>query len=176
MIDPCIQGTPPFMSIEALTTEDEDFTHHPRHDLESILYVIFYICTFTKGPGIPRVTSEVTEDLPLRKWFSHEEPKEIGLHKLAHMSSPELMITNHFTNYWADFTPFAQKLASVCFPGRTCLPNQLTHKIMLEILSEAYDQVDEISDQGIDGRKRQHQGDHDHVSTKRGRRFVERVE
>jgi Fungal protein kinase len=176
MIDPCNQGTPPFMSIEALTTEDQNFTHQPCHDLESILYVIFYICTFTKGPGIPRTTSEVTENLPLRKWFSHEDPKDIGLRKLAHMSIPDLMITNHFTNYWGDFTPFAQSLASVCFPVRTCDPNRLTHKAMLEILHTAYAQVEEISDQGIDGRKRQHQGDHYRVPTKRGKRIVERVE
>ena len=133
------------MSIEALTTEDQNFTHHPRHDLESILYVIFYICTFTKGPGIPRTTSEVTENLPLRKWFCHEEPKDIGLRKIAHMSSPESMITNYFTNYWADFIPFATQLASVCFPHKTTLPNRLTHKTMLEILREAYSQVEEIS-------------------------------
>ena len=166
------------MSIEALTTEDENFTHHPRHDLESILYVIFYICTFTKGPGIPRTTTEVTDSLPLRNWFSHKDPKEIGLRKLAHMSTPELMITRHFTNYWADFAPFALELASVCFPGktRTCLPNQLTHKRMLQILHAAYAQVEEISDQGIDGRKRQRQGDNCHVPMKRGKRIVERVE
>jgi len=142
------------MSIEALTTEDENFTHHPRHDLESILYVMFYICTLTKGPGILRTATEVTDTLPLRKWFSHEDPEEIGFRKLAHMSTPELMITNHFTNYWADFAPFAQQLASVCFPGKVCLPNQLTHKKMLEILEAAYAKVEEISDQGLNGRKR----------------------
>ena len=176
MIDLCNQGTPPFMSIEALTTEDQNFTHHPRHDLESILYVIFYICTFTKGPGIPRETVEVTEELPLCKWFSHEEPKEIGLRKLAHMSTPETMITNHFTNYWLDFIPFAQQLASLCFPEKTCQPNQLTHKKMLEILNTAYSQVKEISDPGIDGKKRQHQADRDGPTKKRGKRVVERVE
>ena len=175
MIDPFNQGTPPFMSIEALTTEDDDFTHHPRHDLESILYVIFYICTFTKGPGIPRTTTEV-ENLPLRQWFSHEEPKDIGLRKVAHMSSAELWITNYFTNYWADFIPFAQQLASACFPQKTCLPNQLSHKTMLKILRAAYDQVEEISDQGVDGRKRQRQSDHYRAPTKRGKRVVERVE
>lgn len=174
MIDPWNQGTPPFMSIEALTTEDESFTHHPRHDLESILYVIFYICTFTKGPGIPRTTSEVTRNLPLRNWFSHEEPKEIGFRKIAHMSDPKL-ITNHFTNYWVDFVPFAQQLASVCFPQKTSLPNQLTYKAMLEVLHAAYSQVEEISDQGIDAKKRQHRGDH-YASTKRGKRVRERVE
>ena len=176
MIHPYNQGTPPFMSIEALTTEDENFAHHPRHDLESILYIIFYICTFTKGPGIPCTTTEVTDALSLRKWFIREDPKDIGLRKLAHMSTPQLMITNHFSNYWADFIPFALQLASACFPGKTCLPNQLTHKRMLEILRTAYDQVEEILDQGLDGRKRQHQGDDYQVPMKRGKRIVERVE
>jgi hypothetical protein len=143
------------MSIEALTTEDENVAHHPRHDLESILYVIFYICTFTKGPGIPRTTTEVTGAIPLHKWFTREDLKDIGLCKLAHMSAPQLMITNHFTNYWADFIPFVLQLAFACFPGKTCLPNQLTHKRMLEILHTAYDQVDKILDQGLNlnGRK-----------------------
>lgn len=176
MIDPCNQGTPPFMSIETLITVDQNFAHHPRHDLESILYVIFYICTFTKGPGIPRTTMEVNENLPLRKWFSHEEPREIGLRKVAHMGNPELMITNHFTDYWEDFIPFAQELASACFPQKTNAPNQLTHKKMLEILRIAYSQVVEIPDRGIDGKKRQRPSDHYHETTKRGKRVVERVE
>lgn len=163
------------MSIEALTTEDENFIHHPRHDLESILYVIFYICTFTKGPGIPRTAKEVTT-LPLRKWFSHEEPKDIGMLKLGHMATPEASITNHFTNYWADFAPFALQLVSVCFPGKTSQGNQLTHKKMLEILQTAYAKVEEVADQGVDGRKRQYQGDDNHGPTKRGKRIVERVE
>ena len=164
------------MSIEALTTEDMNFTHHPRHDLESILYVIFYICTFTKGPGIPRTTDEVDEDLPLRRWFRHEPPKDISFCKLAHMSCPEETITNHFTNYWADFAPFARELASVCIPGKPSLPNQLTHKKMLEILRTAYAQVKEIEDQGIDRRKRQYCDDQFRAANKRGKRVVERVE
>jgi hypothetical protein len=94
---------------------------------------------------------------------------------MAHMSNPELMITNHFTNYWADFIPFAQQLASVCFPQKTTLPNQLTHKTMLEVLRTAYSQVEEISDQGTDAKKRQHQGDH-YAAVKRGKRVRERVE
>jgi hypothetical protein len=93
----------------------------------------------------------------------------------AHMSNPERLITSHFTNYWADFIPFAQQLASVCFPQKTTLPNQLTHKTMLEVLRAAYSQVDEISDQGIDAMKRQHQGDH-YATTKPGKRVRERVE
>ena len=173
MIDPSNQGTPPFMSIEALTTEDKNFTHDPRHDLESILYVIFYICTFTKGPGMPRTPSEVSDTIPLRNWFSDVEPKEIGTRKQAHMSTPELMITNHFTNYWADFVPFALQLASACFPDKTNHPNDLTHKRMLEILHTAYAQVEEISDQGLYGRKRRHQGD-ECASTERGKLLVER--
>jgi Fungal protein kinase len=163
------------MSIEALTTNDEDFIHHPRHDLESILYVIFYICTFTKGPGIPRTAIEITT-LPLRKWFSHEDPKDIGVRKIGHMTNPEADITNHFTNYWADFAPFALQLVSVGFPGKMNLPNQLTHKRMLEILQKAYAKVEEVADQGLDMRKRQYQGDDHHEPTKRGKRIVEKVE
>jgi hypothetical protein len=167
------------MSIEALTTDDENFFHHPRHDLESILYVIFYICTFTKGPGIPRRTTEIPDSLPLRKWFSDEDHKDIGVRKLGHMSTPEDMITKHFTNYWADFIPFAKRLASACFPVKPSLPNELSYKKMLEILREAYGQVEETSDQGIDGGKRQHSVDHNddyRVSTKRIKRVAKRVE
>ncbi|KAF8800195.1 hypothetical protein BYT27DRAFT_7263094 [Phlegmacium glaucopus] len=47
-------GTLPFMAIKALLAEGNDkYAHLPRHDLESILYVILYICTFTKGPSLP---------------------------------------------------------------------------------------------------------------------------
>ena len=111
MISLCNHGTPSFMSIEALTTEDKNFAHHPCCDLESILYIVFYIWTFIKEPRIPCIT-EVNDKLPLCKLFSHEEPKEI---KLAHISTPDIMIINHFTNYWADFALFVPELASVCF-------------------------------------------------------------
>ena len=47
------QGTPPYMAIEALLEPSPDFIHKPRHDLESILYIILYICTFVRGPGLP---------------------------------------------------------------------------------------------------------------------------
>lgn len=40
------------MAIEALLAFNRKFVHKPQHDLELILYIILYICTFVWGPSL----------------------------------------------------------------------------------------------------------------------------
>ena len=46
-----LQSTPPYMAIEALLGINPKFVHKLEHDLESILYIILYMCTVVQGPG-----------------------------------------------------------------------------------------------------------------------------
>lgn len=140
----CNQGTPPFMAIEALVAErNGDFAHLPCHDLESILYVILFICTFTKGPNLPRPDFETPDTLFMKSWFSTEPLKTIGYRKIAHFCKPDHSIIPGFTEYWEDFGPFALDLIRLCFPFNPSKPNKLTHKEMLSILDKAYTTVKE---------------------------------
>jgi hypothetical protein len=135
------------MAIEALIAEkNESFEHLPRHDLESILYVILVICTFTKGPNIPRPDHDTPDTLSMKTWFSTAPIQTIGLIKTGHMCRPERAIIPGFTEYWEDFGPFALELLQLCFPpdsNRTG-PNKLTHKGMLSILNKAIKTVKEL--------------------------------
>jgi hypothetical protein len=131
------------MAIEALVTTDEHFGQQSRHDLESFLYVLFYICTFTSGPGIPRPKTEIPADDTMRAWFSDKKLSTIGWIKAGHMCSPQNTIVPYFSEYWRDFAPFAIELSRLCFPGNTTHPNGLTYDSMIMILRKAHDAVEE---------------------------------
>ena len=134
------QGTPPYMAIEALLGIDE-FVHKPQHDLESILYIILYICTFVQGPGLPLDIPHVS--LPIRSWLNNNESRDIGYCKLALLECYDIAILPHFTPYWHDLTPFVEALIIACFPLKARLPNNLRYEQALRILEKAYDAVEE---------------------------------
>jgi hypothetical protein len=131
------------MAIEALISPKEDFAHLPRHDLESILYVILFICTFTKGPDVPRPDFETPSTLKMKDWFSILPLKEIGDRKISDMCQPKVSIIPGFTDYWADFGPFALDLIQLSFPSNPAFPSKLTHTEMVSILEKACTTVKE---------------------------------
>ena len=102
------QGTPPFVAIEAMVNYPEPFVHKPCHDLESILYVIFYFCTYFKGPGVLRGTDDFSQYLsvPLERWFLKDSLTGIGRNKIALIATFESSLLKKFAPYWADFVPF----------------------------------------------------------------------
>ena len=136
------------MAIEALITEGhEDFAHHPRHDLESILYVILFICTFSKGPNLSRQDFETPDTLKMKGWFSTESQQVIGFRKVAHMCQPERTIIPGFTEYWEDFGPFTLDLLHLYFPPESnrAGPNNLTHEGMVSILKKSIHDCERIT-------------------------------
>ena len=52
------------MAIEALACTGH-FEHAPHYDLELILHVIIYICTFTNGPNLPHTENQLPKNLVL---------------------------------------------------------------------------------------------------------------
>lgn len=135
------------MAIEALLSINQTFIHKPQHDLESILYIILYICTFVRNPGLPlsRYESEVAHNMspPIRTWFCNSDIKEVGYRKLAHLECYDVAILPYFTPYWYDFAPFVKDLIIACFPVRARLPNNFQYDQALQILKKAYDSVEE---------------------------------
>jgi hypothetical protein len=128
-----------------LITFPQPYIHQPHHDLESILYVILYICTYFKGPGVMRTATDFPElrSVPLERCFRNDGIRDIGRCKIALMSTFKTSILPKFTPYWADFTPFVQRLIETCFPSMPDFSNGLTHDSMLIILREAYDTIEE---------------------------------
>ena len=140
------QGTPPYMAIEALLETNPTFIHKPRQDLESILYIILYVCTFIQGPGVPLYKLNMpTVFPPLCTWFSDDRTREIGYRKLAHLQCYDLAILPNFAPYWCDFVPFVKDLIDACFPVNARLPSELQYERALRILEKAYSAVEEPS-------------------------------
>ena len=136
------------MAIEVLLGANQSFVHKPQHDLESILYIILYICTFVQGPGLPLYEPNTHRhpSPPIRSWFSSSGIKEIGFRKMTHLDSYEVAILPNFTPYWHDFAPFVESLILACFPVKPWLPNEFNYEQALMILEKAYAVVEEPSD------------------------------
>ena len=128
------------MAIEALVNYGKPFIQRPNHDLESLLYVILYVCTYTTGPGTMRKDTDIpkTMSLPLSHWFTKQYVKEIGRSKAGHMLMAEDTMLSKFDEYWADFTPFVGELIAACFPSGVSPRNSLTYAGMLAILERVH--------------------------------------
>jgi hypothetical protein len=130
------------MAIENLLNPTS--VHKPRHDLESLLYIILSICTFVQGPGLSLHESDMARvSLPIRSWFSNDGIREIGLRKMRHLKRYDTVILPYFASYWHDFAPFVGDLIMACFPIKPHLPNQLQYENVLGILKKAYNVVEE---------------------------------
>lgn len=127
------------MAVEALL--NPTLVHKPRHDLESILYIILFICTFVQRPGLP--IYKLDGSPPIRSWFGNHEIREIGYRKLALLECYDIAILPNFAPYWHDFAPFVGELINACFPVAPHLPNKLHYEQVLRILKNAHDTVEE---------------------------------
>ncbi len=135
------------MAIEALLGINLPFIHKPQHDLESILYIILFICTFVRGPGLlPYNLNKHHLSLLICSWLNNDEIRDIGYRKLAHLECYNIAILPNFMPYWHDFAPFVKDLINACFPARASLPNELQYEQVLGILEKAYNAVEEPSD------------------------------
>jgi hypothetical protein len=131
------------MAIETLITADSNFTQKVQHDLESFLYIILYVCTFMKEPGVVLSKSQVSATVPLRLWFNNIHPSSIGFLKAGHMLRPDISVMPYFTTYWDDFKPFISEMIHACFLGNPGQPNHLMHDKMIDILQRAFGTIQE---------------------------------
>jgi hypothetical protein len=126
------------MAIEALVNFGKPFKHSACHDLESLLYVIIYLCTYTTGPCEMQKKFPPSMTISLAHWFRKDYVKEIGWTKAGHIMMAEDTIIFKFDEYWSVFAPFIQELIETCFPNNPSKPNMLTHATMLAILERAF--------------------------------------
>jgi hypothetical protein len=129
------------MAIEILLQRGRTFHHCLRHDLESLYFVIIWICSHMEGPEVER---KKTADLAIRKWSDMEAPlKHLGHVKLAHIDDMKDTILPEITSYWEDFKPFIWELKNAFFPVRSADPNCISSEKMREILERALNSVQE---------------------------------
>jgi Fungal protein kinase len=74
------------MALEIMLMGGKTFCHSLNHDLESVFYVILWICTHMTG-----IESECEDldHLDIRKWCGLEIGlRDLGLIKLLHIAAP----------------------------------------------------------------------------------------
>jgi hypothetical protein len=125
------------MAVELLM-DGKKVTHRPSHDLESLFYVLVYICTNLGGPGIPRSLEELIRfsSLPIAGWFIPETSFEgLATYKLGVAHAFERRIVGRFSPYFADIKPCVMELFHAMYPNNPQVKSSLTHDRMIEIFN-----------------------------------------
>jgi hypothetical protein len=134
------------MALDLMLHEDADkpFHHELRHDLESILYVILWICTSMGGPGIERrIVDPRFMNLPLHMWFDKDaDIRRLGYIKLGQVVDAERAIFRNFPPFWNPLKPFIKELLKAFFPLHPIAGSDITPQIMIDILKKAAQHMD----------------------------------
>ena len=143
------------MSIEVLHhAGNKQIKQKPTHDLESIFYVLLYICTLYKGPdGMKRSPGdlEAMSSVAINDWFvMHNRFRDLADKKKGQLSQFESRFLNRFPPYFCDLRTCMSNLWDVLFPSPTgdaddpmrdlssCVG---THEGMMNILRATYDML-----------------------------------
>ena len=110
-----VQGTLPFMSIELLMLGGS--AEHSRHDLESVFYVLLYLCTMYGGPS--RLRRNPGLDDNHHQFGSWLNKTDINWHaiaalRIAAFTDPEHTRKAVFKHVYPYFSPLIPMLHSLC--------------------------------------------------------------
>ncbi|KAJ7288028.1 hypothetical protein C8J57DRAFT_1494356 [Mycena rebaudengoi] len=125
--------TLPFMAAEILMLGDKDGVHEPRHDLESLLHVLVWICVHYAGPrGVERKNFSIRE-FPLNDWIHGTTFIQLATAKAVFQT--DLVWTHQFL---PQLTPYFDSLGP-CISAWRLLPirKELTHNSVLAVLRVA---------------------------------------
>ncbi|KAK7013930.1 hypothetical protein R3P38DRAFT_3322448 [Favolaschia claudopus] len=122
-------GTLPFMATQVLKQGPSLAQHQPHHDLESLFYVLIWICVHYVSPDNAERQNFDVRDTDLRLWISGESYEAIGATKLATIEDetwwPQKVL------FW--FAPYFEPLKPCINEWRQLVldPNKLTHENVL---------------------------------------------
>jgi len=133
------------MAIELLISQKSIF-HKPCHDLESVFFVLVYLCTNLSGPGAPRLLKEIQKlkSLPIAAWFSPMlSIQRLGIDKLGDMLLFDQHILPYFSLYFQDLQYCALKLCKLFFPTMSSLlcPETVLHDAVIKIFDDTLKQL-----------------------------------
>ena len=137
-------GALPYMSVEVLNNKDANFCHKLSHDLESIIYIIWTVCTYTSGPCKLCEHTESDESLPLNSLFHDSIVTSVVQRKALFITFLETNILRHIDPYWHDFVPFIKQLVKSCFAlglDLQVVPNTVSYDSFVSILEKAKETV-----------------------------------
>ena len=138
-----MQGTLPFMAIEILL-EGVNIPHYPTHDLESLFYVLIWVCTMYEGPRNQEKVFGNKDCPPLSLWYDNNSGG-LGFNadaKSGHCSSLGLFnvrVLDYFHSYFDDLKECCCKLWCLFFSGmeketRADVSHDEMHKVLQRTL------------------------------------------
>ena len=133
----------PVMAVELLL-DGAAVTHRPLHDLESLFYVLVFICTNLEGPSTPRSLADLLNftSLPLAGWFTAGASLEsLGTNKLGLAHAFERRIVGRFAPYFTDLKPCVMALFRAMYPNGPAVKSALTHDGMIQIFTETLEKL-----------------------------------
>ena len=127
------------MSIASLLNLPTNFIHSEVDDLESILYTILAVCTYTNGPAMLCFSIPEEQSIPMNRWFYESSRKELSCRKDNTLSYFSKHIESRLPKYWNDFAPYLKWFIDACWELPTCFldqPNVATHNKFIKILDD----------------------------------------
>ncbi|KJA17836.1 hypothetical protein HYPSUDRAFT_110366, partial [Hypholoma sublateritium FD-334 SS-4] len=106
-------GTLPYMALESLKwVLPSEFTHEPRHDLESLFYVILTLCTYVNYAGCLRSPIALDDELSvcLNEWWATLDGHVLVRNKAQHIALLDDLVLQRLPPYWEDFHPYLRAL------------------------------------------------------------------
>ena len=131
------------MALDALKwTEQSEFTHQPKHDLESLFYVLITLCTYVDGPGLLRSPIPEADELSvcLNEWWAEYRPHTLARNKTGLLECFDRFILQRIPSYWDDFHQVLKDLRAVLWPEQCIISKQenvATHQAFLDVLIKA---------------------------------------
>jgi hypothetical protein len=140
------------MSLEVLKAGNtQEIRQMPKHDLESIFYVLLYFCTMFVGPGDQeREQNSMTATIPLARWLIPDMELDLLFkRKFADVSFFDENVVPHIHPYFLDLKECLQELYDVMFPptaGHSRPLRQLEacmadHQQVIEVLQRTLDRL-----------------------------------
>ena len=129
------------MAIELLMNKSK-IRHTSHHDLESLFFVLIYICTNLSRRCVTRTREElmVHSSIPLSAWFRTSfSLLDVGIAKAGAFCLFEENILKPFAPYFEDLKPCAFRIFKEMYGDAPGNPKPTTHDKMIEIFTETLD-------------------------------------
>ena len=132
------------MAIELLLQKDR-IRHTPQHDLESLFFVLIYLCTNLSGPGLIWTKAELQQHstIPLSAWFtSSSSLHQLGTNKAGVLCFFEDNILRRFSPYFEELKPCINNIFKAIYGNhRPGTPSDVTHDQIIQIFTQALDSL-----------------------------------
>jgi hypothetical protein len=129
------------MALDILLDTSSEIRHLPRFDLESLFYVLIYLCINLKGPeNRVRPTEDMANfhSFPMAEWFKAESSfRRLGRAKLAQLQTFDVSIVPYISPYFHELIPCIMEFYTVLCPGGDSRNSQITHEQVLTIFDKA---------------------------------------